>query len=305
MGPTGTKYEMKPPMCIKGPETGKNLKFTKPGKDFTVMMLDCIFIKQILLMTCEHYCIAPIRCSWEFVLWNAIGCPTDWHLRNFAMLVCLILSAATGDKACIKGTANLYHKGFLSVKAMAEAPLEDLKACIKEAGIQHKRAEFLKKTATKIMEEHNGILPSDYNKLYDLLGVGRKSAVLMLNEAFGFYFGIGTDSHVMRVALALGMVDSGNKISVDDEFVELSLRQWIPQSKFKEINKICGGFAQLVTQDLDNPLKDPTQRTKLCIFVRAIGDRLHRPYDIQVAFFVIARLRAHYSSHKATTLWLL
>jgi endonuclease III len=294
-GPDGTIYNTNPPQRIKAPEMGHESQFSKPGQDFTVMMLDCVYIMEILLMACEHYCIAPIRCRWEFVLWASIGCPSDWHLRNFAMLVCLILSAATSDKTCIQCTAKLYEKGFLSVKAMAEAPLEDLKACIQEAGIHHKRAQFLKGTATKIMEEHNGILPSDYYKLLDLIGVGRKSIVLMLNEAFGFYFGIGTDSHVMRVALALGMVDRGNRISVNVDYVEASLRQWIPQYKFKEINKIFGGFAQLITQDIDNPLNDPTHRIKLYTFVRAIGDRLHKPYEIQVAFFVIAQLRAHYA----------
>jgi endonuclease III len=211
------------------------------------------------------------------------------------MLVCLVLSAATNDKACIRCTVRLFKKGLLSAKAMATAPLEDLRACIAEAGIQHRRAQYLQAMAKTIMVEHDGVVPSDYVKLIELLGVGRKSIVLMLNEAFGFFFGIGTDSHVMRVALSLGMVTIPGKMrDASPEMVEASLRQWIPKSKFKNVNRVCGGFAQLVVHDINSPSK-PDHLKKLITFVRAIGDRLHKPYELQVVIFVIARLRAHYA----------
>jgi endonuclease III len=212
------------------------------------------------------------------------------------MLVCLVLSAATGDRACIECTANLNEKGYLLVENMAKAKVDDLKACIRGAGLENKRAMYLKGLAEKIMTVHGGVLPSDYSKLTDLVGVGRKSVVLMLNEAFGFYFGIETDSHVMRVSQALGMVDIGKRKKVTVELVEASLRRWIPESMFRDVNKIFGGFAQLVTQDMLNPTRaNPSQLSTLRIFVRALGDRVHKPYEIQVAFFIIARLRAHYA----------
>jgi endonuclease III len=264
------------------------------------MMMDCLFIMRIVLITCDHYCIEPIRWKWDFLLLEAITCKnnsnqTDSNLRTFAMLVCLVLAAVTNDKACIQSTVQLFNKGLLSAEAMANAPLEDLKACIAEAGIQHRKAQYLQSLARTIMEKHNGVVPSNYDKLIALLGVGRKSIVLILNEAFGFFFGIGTDSHVMRVALSLGMVTIPAKMRVaSPELVETSLRQWIPKRKFKNVNRIFGGFAQLVVHDIHNPNK-PDHLKKLSTFVKAIGDRLHKPYEIQVVIFVVARLRAHYA----------
>jgi endonuclease III len=297
-------------------------KFSKPGADFIAMATDCLFIMQIVLITCDHNGLKPIRWQWDYWLLEAINGkkksnptdshsnptdsnptdsnPTDSNLRLFAMLVCLQLSAATDDKSCIDATRNLFKKGLLSPPAMSQAPLEEIRACIAPAGIQHKRAVYLQSMAKAIMKDHNGIVPSDYHELNKFQGVGRKSIVLMLNEGFGFFFGIGTDSHVMRVTLAVGMVTVPDGMSATPMLVEESLRQWIPKSRFKDVNRICGGFGQLVVQDISN-LNNSKHLTNMEVLVRSIGDRLHKPYEIQVAFFVISAVRAHYGKNKASS----
>lgn len=169
-------------------------------------------------------------------------------------------------------------------------------------------------------DQFNGIIPTTVADLTKLPGVGRKTAILLLNEGYGFFAGIGTDIHVCHVAEALGLTceppakkatakkaSAKNKASAKKAskkakkaskkasalHVEASLSMWIPCHSFKEVNPIFGSFAQLFTQDLAT-IKTKKQRDNLKIVIQTILQRIHSPYELELIWFIIARLRAHY-----------
>ena len=110
----------------------------------------------------------------------------------------------------------------------------------------------------------------------------------MLNEAYGFFSGIGTDKHVCNVAGALGFVTKSTPLHV-----EASLSLWISQNSFKGANTIFGSFAQLFTQDLAS-IKISDTREKLKIVLQAIRQRIHSPYEVELIWFIIGNVRAYY-----------
>ena len=219
----------------------------------------------------------------------------DDELRRLAMLVCLILSAATSDRSCIESTGKLYRAGLLNVHKLAEGKLEEIKKHISKCGIQHKRAEHLVGMAVRLIELHDGRVPSNLEDLMNINGVGRKTAVLMRNEAFGFFSGIGTDKHVKEMSIALGFIEK-ERNTVTPEHAEAALRKWILQSQYKDTNKIFGSFAQLITQDF-LVANSPEEMHRVHLLVRALCEYIHKPYHVKLLWFVIKRVRSHYKSN--------
>ena len=123
---------------------------------------------------------------------------------------------------------------------------------------------YLQNTFLRLRNDFSGIVPTTVDDLITLPGVGRKTAILVLNKAYGFFSGIGTDIHVCNVAGALGLAGV-----TDPLHVEASLSQWIPQNSFKKANTIFGSFAQLFTQDLA-AIKAEDDKKKLNIVLQAI-----------------------------------
>jgi endonuclease III len=291
-GTTGAIIDINPPMREHGNKEN-TLEYTSPGNDFTKMANDSMQVLKIFMVSTEHRGIQPIRWNWDYLLLQKLGLldSNDIEKKNLACLVCLILSAVTTDQACIDCTHKLNQAGLLSVAALLKAEEDDITAEIGTAGVQYRRAHYLKKLAQTLSEEHHGKVPIDYDALCKLPGVGRKSAVLMRNELFGFWAGIGTDAHVFQLCLAFSFLlpDQRRKnLSVND--AEASLRQWVAQWDYRDVNKVFGGFAQLMTQDF-NVIKDPVLFLRL---VRAIGDYIHKPYHVELLWCMIRLCRDHY-----------
>ena len=104
-----------------------------------------------------------------------------------------------------------------------------------------------------IIAKHNGIIPTSLEDLMERPGVGRKSAILLRNECFGWFSGVGSDDHVFKGSIALGFLlqsPTGNQITL--EHAKAALREWIRQADFTGINKIFSGIAQFFTQDFEN-----------------------------------------------------
>jgi endonuclease III len=219
----------------------------------------------------------------------------DPQKRIRGMYACLVLSAATTDFDAIYGAIKLYQSGLLeTVDALADAPTGKIIECIKECGIHKKRAVYLKDGFKIIRDKHNGMIPQTLDELMALPGVGRKTATLLLNEGFGFFAGIGTDKHVCNVASALGLFSRtfGLKNAAANH-VEDSLRCWISQPHFKETNRIFGGMAQLVTQQLNNP-KSKNWEVEVTLMAGAIADRFKSDYELELIWHIIGKLREHY-----------
>ena len=170
----------------------------------------------------------------------------DCDLKNLAYLVCLILSAATTDWAAIDSTVKLYEAGLLNIEKLIEASNEDIEKCIWRAGMQHKRSQFLKDLAAVLKREHGGKVPCKGDAIEKLPGAARKTRVVLRNKGFGVWEGIGGDIHLHQLSIAFGYMKEGKGDT--GEHAEAALREWCQISQCRDMNKVFGSFAQLVTQ---------------------------------------------------------
>jgi endonuclease III len=280
--------------------------YDNPHTDFVVMAMEAMQVMRVIMDFCYMNGITIIRYLWEFHLMEGIKVlePEDLDVekRSRGMLSCLILSAATTDFEAINGAINLAKAGLLDeVDSMLQVEsLQQIEVCIKGCGIHKKRARYLQNAMRKIVEKYGGRVPSTFAGLMDLPGVGRKTASLMLNEAFGFYAGIGTDKHVCHVSLALGFfVPSHGLKNAPPDHVEKSLKTWIERQNYKETNRIFGGMAQLVTQKLANlQSNDHSSKRKeknLTTLLDCITNRFNGDKELEIAWFIFARIRQHYN----------
>lgn len=146
----------------------------------------------------------------------------------FQLVIAVLMSAQTTDVAVNKVTPALFAK-YPSPDDMAEAELEDLEDYIKTIGLYRNKAKNMKKTAIMIRDEFGGQVPKTREELIKLPGVGRKTANVVLSEAFGIPT-IAVDTHVERVTKRMGIVDP--KASVRE--TEETLMAKIPKERWRD-----------------------------------------------------------------------
>lgn len=126
----------------------------------------------------------------------------------FQLLVAVILSAQTTDKAVNKVTHKLF-KIAPCASSLARLPVEKVESIINEIGLFKRKARFIVKTSDLLIKRHGGDLPASREELEELPGVGRKTAGVVLNIIFQ-QSEIAVDTHVFRVSTRLGLADSRN-----------------------------------------------------------------------------------------------
>jgi endonuclease III len=264
-----------------------------------IVSMDMLQMMHVVIVATIVHGVGPPRWFWETNLlcgMRAYGAITR-HVREVAMLVCLILSAATPDEVCIAATISLFAAGLLDLHRLKDADEAEIKKHIGKAGISNNRSSYLKKLAGAIINDYNGSVPADVNDLMTFDGVGRKSAVLAMNEIFGLTVGIGVDTHVTEVSRALGFVVPPVEIGLTMEHVETSLTQLVPFDHWRIYNPIVGSFAQLFVRLLANLVnKEANHRAGLVVV--AMADHLHKPYHVELLWYAIARVRSHYRRNK-------
>jgi len=144
----------------------------------------------------------------------------------FQLLVATILSAQTTDTTVNKITPLLYAK-YPTPHAMASAPLEEIKKIIRPVNYHNTKAVNIKKLAGIIVKQFKGEVPDTMEELVQLPGVARKTANVLLSQAFGKAEGIVVDTHVKRLAGRLGL--SKQKTP---EKIELDLMKIVPGDKW-------------------------------------------------------------------------
>jgi endonuclease-3 len=138
----------------------------------------------------------------------------------FELLVAVVLSAQATDVSVNKATAKLFP--VANTPAAIYALGEDgLKSYIKTIGLFNSKAKNLIKTCATLVAEHGGVVPRDRETLESLPGVGRKTANVILNTAFGEAT-IAVDTHIFRVANRTGLAPGANVRSVEDELVRVT-----------------------------------------------------------------------------------
>lgn len=144
----------------------------------------------------------------------------------FQLLIAVILSAQTTDKGINKATPALFA-AYPDSRSLSQAPVSDVESLIKTIGLYRSKAKNIIRTAEMIETEFGGEIPRDKDLLMTLPGVGRKTANVVLGDAFGIP-GIAVDTHVERIAKRLQLVkQSATVLEVEEKLMHV-----IPESEW-------------------------------------------------------------------------
>jgi endonuclease-3 len=146
---------------------------------------------------------------------------TELHYANpFELLVAVILSAQATDISVNKATNKLYPVANSPEKILALG-VDGLKPYIRTIGLFNSKAENIIKTCRILIEEHNSVVPQTREELERLPGVGRKTANVILNTAFGEPT-IAVDTHIFRVSNRTGIAKGKTPLEVEKRLVRLT-----------------------------------------------------------------------------------
>lgn len=137
----------------------------------------------------------------------------------YELLVATILSAQTTDVRVNQVTPALFRK-YPSASELAEANLEDVEALVKPTGFYRNKAKALVKLGQELCEKHGGEVPGNLDELVKLPGVGRKTANVVLGNAFGIP-GLTVDTHFGRLVRRLGLTEETDPVVVEKRIAEL------------------------------------------------------------------------------------
>lgn len=159
----------------------------------------------------------------------------------WAVLASTILSLRTKDAVTLVASRALLEKAPTPV-ALLHILEDELARLIYPVGFYRTKAANLKRIAAILVDQYNGAVPADMDALLELPGVGRKTANLVLIEAFDMD-GICVDTHVHRICNRHGWVSTANP-----EQTELALRELLPKKHWKPINALLVRYGQAICQ---------------------------------------------------------
>lgn len=153
-------------------------------------------------------------------------CALDFE-TPFQLLVATILSAQCTDERVNKVTPQLFSR-YPSAFEMSKASVADIEELIKSTNFFRNKARSLKSMSEVLIEKHKGEVPQDIESLVELAGVGRKTANVVLGNAFDITSGIVVDTHVTRLAGRMGWTKSENAVVIEQELQKIIPREhWI------------------------------------------------------------------------------
>lgn len=148
------------------------------------------------------------------------------HADPLQLLVATILSAQCTDKRVNIVTAELF-KTYRSAADYANAPLVELEQAVKTTGFFRNKAKNIRACCRKLVERHGGEVPRTMDELTQLDGVGRKTANVVLGNAFGINAGVVVDTHVARLTHRLGLTGQATPEKIERDLMSLVPReQW-------------------------------------------------------------------------------
>jgi endonuclease-3 len=147
------------------------------------------------------------------------------YSNPFELLIATILSAQCTDVRVNKVTKQLF-RDYPSPQAFAEAPIEDLEEAVRSTGFYRNKAKSIKETSTIIVEEHDGDVPETMEDLLELRGVARKTANVVLGNAFDTNVGVVVDTHVKRLSNRFGLTkEKKNTKKIEKDLMALFPRE--------------------------------------------------------------------------------
>jgi endonuclease III len=143
----------------------------------------------------------------------------DWK-NPLELLVATMLSAQTTDVQVNRVTQTLFAK-YRTAEDYAHADPTELEEDIRPTGFYRNKASSLRNMAGALVEEHEGEVPGTMQELVALPGVGRKTANVVLGNAFGVDEGIVVDTHVRRVSGRLGLTENKDPVKIEQDLMKV------------------------------------------------------------------------------------
>lgn len=150
------------------------------------------------------------------------------HKNHFELLIAVVLSAQTTDVAVNKVTPALFNQ-YPTPYELANAKEQDIEKYIKTIGLYRNKAKNIKALSEQLIKDFEGQVPSKREDLESLPGVGRKTANVVLSNAFGIP-ALAVDTHVARVSQRLGFAKTGDSVLT----IENKLMKKIPKDKWQQ-----------------------------------------------------------------------
>lgn len=156
-------------------------------------------------------------------------CELEYN-KDYELLIAIVMSAQTTDKR-VNMVNKVLFKKYQSVKELSEASLEDIEKIIKPIGTYKKKAVFIKKIATKLINDNIKVIPNDREYLSTFTGVGRKTINVFLSVIYNEPL-VAVDTHVNRVSKRLKLAKDGDDVLE----VEKKLMKKIPKDKWNKVH---------------------------------------------------------------------
>lgn len=145
----------------------------------------------------------------------------------YELLIATILSAQCTDERVNMVTPELF-KQFPDARAMAAADVLQIEKLIRSTGFYKNKAKNIKSCCQSLVENHDAEIPKNLEAMVVLAGVGRKTANVVLGNAFGIISGIVVDTHVSRLSYRLGWTKSDNAVVIERELEKyVETKDWI------------------------------------------------------------------------------
>jgi endonuclease-3 len=136
------------------------------------------------------------------------------------MIVAVILSARTQDKKVNEVTEKLFKK-YKTLEDYIKADQKEFEKDIAQIGLYRDKAKRILETAKILKQKYKGKIPKTISELITLPGIGRKTANIILNQAYGIAEGIAVDTHVHRLARLFGLTKENNPEKIEQDLIRL------------------------------------------------------------------------------------
>ena len=158
-------------------------------------------------------------------------CSLDFN-TPLELLIAVILSAQSTDAMINKITPKLFSE-LKTAKDFAKCDIKKLEGLIKSSGFYHNKAKNIKAACIVIDEKYNGVVPKTMEELTALPGVGRKTANVVLLNAFNICEGIAVDTHAKRLSNRIGLSNQDDPLKIEQDLLKI-----IPKSDWYKMNHL-------------------------------------------------------------------
>lgn len=159
-------------------------------------------------------------------LYPDASCTLDYE-TPVQLLVATILSAQCTDERVNKVTPALFAR-FPDAAALSEAPLEELESLVRSTGFYRNKAKNIKGACQAIAHKYDGLVPKQMELLLELPGVARKTANVVLANAYGINQGVTVDTHVKRLSQRLDLTEEKDPVKIERDLMRI-----IPQEDWE------------------------------------------------------------------------